>query len=41
FLLALSALRSQRAFWAISVAVVSSGLLSLSMETLQSYLPSR
>ncbi len=41
FLLALSALRSRRVRWAISVAVVSAGLLSLTMETLQSYLPSR
>lgn len=41
FLLALSALRSRRVPWAISVAVVSGGLLSLTMETLQSYLPSR
>jgi len=41
FLLALSALRSRRVSWAVSVAVLSSALLSLSMETLQSYLPSR
>jgi VanZ family protein len=44
FLLALSALRSQRVFraaWAVSLAVLGAGLLSLSMETLQSYLPSR
>lgn len=41
FLLALSALRSRRVSWAISMAVVSGGLLSLTMETLQSYLPAR
>lgn len=41
FLLALSALRSGRVRWAVSVAVLSAGLLSLCMETLQSYLPSR
>ena len=41
FLLALSALRSQRVSWAVSVAVLGAGLLSLAMETLQSYLPSR
>lgn len=41
FLLALSALRSRRVSWAVSVAVISGALLSLSMETLQSYLPSR
>ncbi|MDP1567876.1 MAG: VanZ family protein, partial [Polaromonas sp.] len=41
FLLALAALRSGRVRWAVSVAVLSAGLLSLAMETLQSYLPSR
>ncbi|MFS2036572.1 VanZ family protein [Polaromonas sp. CT11-55] len=41
FLLALSALRSRRVSWAVTVAVLASGLLSLSMETLQSYLPVR
>ena len=44
FLLALAALRSRRlsrTFWAITLAVLASALLSLSMETLQSYLPSR
>ncbi len=41
FLLALSALRSGRTRWAVSVAVLSAGALSLGMETLQSYLPSR
>ena len=41
FLLALSALRSRRVSWAVTVAVLVSGLLSLAMETLQSYLPSR
>ena len=41
FLLALAGLRSGRTTWAISAAVAASALLSLSMETLQSYLPSR
>ncbi|MFZ2388688.1 MAG: VanZ family protein [Polaromonas sp.] len=41
FLLALSVLRTRRAAWAIVVAVVGASLLSLAMETLQSYLPSR
>ena len=41
FLLALSSLRSGRTRWAVAVAVLCSGLLSLCMETLQSYLPSR
>ncbi|SFU75421.1 VanZ like family protein [Polaromonas sp. YR568] len=41
FLLALSALRSRRVSWAVTVAVLAAGLLSLAMETLQSYLPSR
>ena len=41
FLLALSVLRSGRARWAVSVALLSAALLSLVMETLQSYLPSR
>ena len=41
FLLALSALRSRRVAWGISIAVLSAALLSLAMETLQSYLPSR
>lgn len=41
FLLALAALRSGRARWAVSVAVLSAGALSLGMEALQSYLPSR
>ena len=40
-LLALAALRSGRIKWAVSAAVLSCALLSLSMETLQSYLPSR
>jgi VanZ family protein len=40
-LLALAALRHQRAAGAISLAVLAGALLSLSMETLQSYLPSR
>lgn len=41
FLLALSALRSRRVSWAVTVAVLACCLLSLAMETLQSYLPSR
>ena len=41
FLLALSALRSGRAAHAVSLAACSAALLSLAMETLQSYLPSR
>jgi len=41
FLIALSALRSQRVSWAVSVAVLGAAMLSLAMETLQNYLPSR
>ena len=41
FLLALSALRSRRLPWAVTAAVFGAALLSLTMETLQSYLPSR
>lgn len=41
FLLALAALRSRRVPWAVSVAVLGAGLLSLALETLQTYLPSR
>jgi VanZ family protein len=41
FLLALSALRSRRFSWAVTGAVLGAALLSLTMETLQSYLPSR
>ena len=41
FLLALAGLRNRRVAWAVSVAVLSAALLSLCMETLQSYLPSR
>jgi VanZ family protein len=41
FLLVVSALRSGRTRWAVSVAVLGAALLSLAMETLQSYLPSR
>ena len=41
FLLALSALRRLRGFWAVTLAMLAAGLLSLSLETLQSYLPSR
>jgi VanZ family protein len=41
FLLALSALRSGHAKHAVSVAALAAAFLSLSMETLQSYLPSR
>jgi VanZ family protein len=40
-LLALAVLQSRRVAWAISVAVLASALLSLGMEALQSYLPSR
>lgn len=41
FLLALAALRSGRTRWAVSVAVLGAGALSLVMESLQSYLPAR
>ncbi|MBC7609268.1 MAG: VanZ family protein [Polaromonas sp.] len=41
FLLALAGLRRRRVAWAVSAAVLGAGLLSLAMETLQSYLPSR
>ncbi|MEO5659929.1 MAG: VanZ family protein [Polaromonas sp.] len=41
FFLALSALHSQRISWAVTAAVLGAALLSLAMETLQSYLPSR
>ena len=41
FLLALSGLRSGRVRWAVSTAVLAAAVLSLGMETLQSYLPSR
>ena len=41
FLLALSALRSRRISWAVTMATLAAGTLSLGMETLQSYLPSR
>lgn len=41
FLLALSALRSGRVKHAVSVAALAGAFLSLFMETLQSYLPSR
>lgn len=41
FLLALAALRSGRAAHAVSIAACVAALLSLSMEMLQSYLPSR
>lgn len=41
FLLALAALRTGRTRWAVSVAVLAAGALSLCMEALQSYLPSR
>jgi VanZ family protein len=41
FLLALTVLRGGRMHWAVSVAVLSAGALSLLMEMLQSYLPSR
>ena len=41
FLLTLVFLRSSRAPWAMVAAVLGAAILSLSMETLQSYLPSR
>lgn len=41
FLLVLSALHSRRVSWPVTVAVLASGLLSLTMEALQSYLPMR
>lgn len=41
FLLALSALRSARARWAVVGATLAAGILSLVMESLQSYLPAR
>ena len=41
FLLTLAALISRRVPWPVSVAVLTAALLSLTMETLQSYLPSR
>jgi len=41
FLLSLSALRSGRAAHAVSLAAGAAALLSLGLETLQSYLPSR
>jgi VanZ family protein len=41
FLLALGAMRSGRAVHAVSLAALAAGLLSLSMETLQAYLPAR
>ena len=40
-LLALSALRSRRVRWAVTVATLAAGALSLGMEALQSYLPAR
>ncbi len=41
FLLALAALRSRRMGWAVTASAIACALLSLAMETLQSYLPSR
>lgn len=41
FLLALAGLRRQRVVGAIAVAVIGGGLLSLTLETAQTYLPSR
>ena len=41
YMLALSILHSRRASWPVTVAVLGSGLLSLTMESLQSYLPMR
>ena len=41
FLLTLAALINRRVPWPVTVAVLTAALLSLTMETLQSYLPSR
>ena len=41
FLLALCSLRTGRVKWAVTIAALASFVLSLCMETLQSYLPSR
>lgn len=41
FLLALSALRTGRYRYAVAVATLAAGVLSLTMESLQSYLPAR
>ena len=41
FLLALGSLRSERVLWPVTLAVAAAALLSLTMETLQSYLPDR
>lgn len=41
FLLALAMLRSRRMRWAVSRALIAAALLSLALETLQTYLPSR
>jgi len=41
FLLASAALRKRRGRWSVLLAVLGAGLLSLTMETLQAYLPSR
>ena len=41
FLLALAALRSGRAMWPVTLAVAVAALLTLLMETLQTYLPDR
>ena len=41
FLLALCGLRSRRKLWAVTLAVLAATALSLVMETLQTYLPSR
>lgn len=41
FLLAMSGLRSRAVPWPVGVAVLCAALLSLTMETLQNYLPSR
>ncbi|MDO9406137.1 MAG: VanZ family protein [Polaromonas sp.] len=41
FLLAMACLRSRAARWPVTAAVLGAGLLSLTLETLQSYLPSR
>jgi VanZ family protein len=41
FLLALSVLRTGRSRWLVWLALLGAGVLSLAMETLQSYLPTR
>ena len=41
FLLAMSGLRSRAVRWPVTIAILSAATLSLAMETLQNYLPSR